>query len=949
VNKFLSTRLFLLLIVFFSAGSLGVCGVANGLDLDQRKYRVSSIEFFTNANLDYSELLDPLSIRPGDVLTEAKIRQAEEQLMIRGIFEHVESEVYRDAGESKDNVTLRFLLAPRLFISEVDFVGNDTLDRRSLQRFSQLRGGQVLAISDLESARERILHQYVLRGHYQASVSVEIFVPEDRQRAVVKFVIEEGFRAVYNEIKVTGLADPALRAKLQSDVITFFIDVPISRVKSRELAQRVLGLLRREGYLQVSAEIGDPNYEALNGWTEIGVDISLGPKVLINFEGNEYFEDEELLEPLKMDSRSVPFSPNAIHSLRRDIKRLYQERGFYLAVVELENETFASGQRSFLLKIQENQVYRLTKIRFSGASAFLSSELLEVIKSQTAKPWPLGAFIPGFVIDEVVDEDAQRLIDYYAEHGYFDARVEPTLSRRGNTSELELLFTVSEGSPKVVEQVVLEWSAPTKNTETVAESLAPLLSLQTEIKQGSLYNREVIEEERRRINAVLRERGFPNATVESRFDRDAQVLRFAIDCGPQVRIGEIFIRGNTYTKDYVIKRRLQFASNELWREKQIAGSQKALYADGFYGSALIRPRDGVIDSSSEDLVVEIQERDTAGLDLGLSFTTDNGVNIRTEIAERNLFGRGQTVLLGANGFVKTGDAIFDAARVRLAYLYPYIFGTGVDFSTEAFIQTSISLLDQFSYDRVGVAATVRETLADNLKATFGVVTYEEDLYDVAPDVIIGREDRGSNLFSSLNTGLDYDRRDNEYYPRSGYRVQLRGGLALPEFGSDLSYVDGTSQFSYFHPTTRRLVWANNLHLQAAEPLNGDDIIGIGKRYFLGGRNSLRGFSRGAVGPRGFLSNIAGGDRSAQITTELRYDLSETFVGVLFLDVGQSFLRNRGTFTGDPKRLEKPRFSPGFGIHIRTPVGPIIAEYGFALDREFGERFGRFHLDVGGSF
>ncbi len=928
---------------------LPLCPSAMAEGIDDKGYRIRDIEFRTIASLNYEELLSTLPVSPGDELSEAKVREAEERLMIRGIFEHVESEVYPATGGNERDVTLRFVLAPRIFISELDFDGNDTLDRRELKRFSQIREGQGLRVSDLESARLRILQQYEQRGHYQAAVRINIVLPKGRQRARVTFVIHEGYRAVYDRIITRGIENAELAERLQSEVITFFRDVPVSRERSRELNQRVLSFLRREGYLQVALEIGKPEFEPLDGSTKVELDISLGPKVSIRFEGNQYFERDELLEPLKMDSRSVPFSPNAIYSLKRDVRRLYQERGFYMAEVELEEKTDTSTQKSFLLKIRENTVYRLTRIRFSGVAAFPESELLEVIRSQTAKPWPLGAFIPGFVVDEVVSDDAERLIEHYGDHGYFDVKVEPALSQGEEKSELTLHFAVNEGLQRRIEQVVLEWSTLSSDAIDSNRSLAPLLSLQTQIAQGSAFSQSAIDTERERIASVLGKRGFPNARIESRFDRDSQILQFSIDCGPQVRIGDVYLRGNTYTKDYVIKRRLRFAPGEFWREKQNRESQKALYADGFYRSVKISPLDGVIDSGTEDLVVEIQERDTAGLDLGLSFTTDDGVNLKTEVAERNLFGRGQTVLLGASGFVKTGDSIFDAARVRLAYLHPYIFGTGVDFSTEAFIQTSISLFDQFSYDRVGVAATVRESILEHLKGSFGMLVYEEDLYDVEPDVIIGEQDEGINLFSSLNATLDYDRRDNEYYPRSGFRARLRGGVALEEFGSDLSYVDGTSQFSHFYPATRRLVWANNILVQAAEPLDGDEIIGIGKRYFLGGRDSLRGYSRGAIGPRGFLSNIAGGDRSAQITSELRYDLSETFVGVLFLDVGQSFLRNRGSFVGDPKRLEKPRFSPGFGVHIRTPVGPIIAEYGFATDREFGERFGRFHLDVGGSF
>ena len=66
---------------------------------------------------------------------------------------------------------------------------------------------------------------------------------------------------------------------------------------------------------------------------------------------------------------------------------------------------------------------------------------------------------------------------------------------------------------------------------------------------------------------------------------------------------------------------------------------------------------------------------------------------------------------------------------------------------------------------------------------------------------------------------------------------------------------------------QRLVWANRLSGELVQPFGSTDVVPLSQRVFLGGRNSLRGFSRNSVGPRGELGNVVGGDLGLAYTTE----------------------------------------------------------------------------------
>lgn len=216
-------------------------------------------------------------------------------------------------------------------------------------------------------------------------------------------------------------------------------------------------------------------------------------------------------------------------------------------------------------------------------------------------------------------------------------------------------------------------------------------------------------------------------------------------------------------------------------------------------------------------------------------------------------------------------------------------------------------------------------------------------------MIVGDHDTGGAFYSFLRGQIEIDLRDDSYNPREGLYSLLSARYASDLFESDLNLFGVTVQQSAYLPLSSRLVWSNNFRGSLIRGFGDTDVVPISQRIFLGGRNSLRGFTRNKVGPRGVEGNIAGGDTSIVVNSELQYDIVEDVVGVLFLDFGQSVLMEESGFTGDSNSFRSLRYSPGVGLRYRTPIGPLSVEYGLALDREFGERLGRLYIGIGNAF
>jgi outer membrane protein insertion porin family len=133
---------------------------------------------------------------------------------------------------------------------------------------------------------------------------------------------------------------------------------------------------------------------------------------------------------------------------------------------------------------------------------------------------------------------------------------------------------------------------------------------------------------------------------------------------------------------------------------------------------------------------------------------------------------------------------------------------------------------------------------------------------------------------------------------------------------------------------------------------GDDELPAFERYFMGGPNSLRGFTIRQVGPLDSLGDPVGGEQSLLFNVELQYPLTEGFRLFAFYDRGNVYGSGPGlniSSTDSSFNLSKMREGVGGGIRFFSPFGPISLAYGYKLDQRTGESSGEFHFSAGNAF
>jgi outer membrane protein insertion porin family len=261
----------------------------------------------------------------------------------------------------------------------------------------------------------------------------------------------------------------------------------------------------------------------------------------VEFKGRKGIRQKEIEDTtaLKVGNRA---DPTRTRLAVGQIQRLYSEKGYDLASVTLL-EGGNTGDTQVVIEIFEGPKVQVGSIGFVGNQYATDARLKTMIG--TRKPI-LGLF--GKYHREMLDEDRQKLIEYYQKQGFFEVKITPE-TRLNNAGKVELTFVIAEGSQYKVRNLIIEGNSKIK-TEVLREGMV--------LYGGKPFLDSVRDADKNKLLAKYYELGCIEAEVviEPKFtDQHGVVdLVYKIEEKDPFLLGELEIRGNTRTKDKVIRR-----------------------------------------------------------------------------------------------------------------------------------------------------------------------------------------------------------------------------------------------------------------------------------------------------------------------------------------------------------------------------------------------------------
>lgn len=678
----------------------------------------------------------------------------------------------------------------------------------------------------------------------------------------------------------------------------------------------------------------------------------------VRIEGNDEISTEDLREAL--DVR--PFQILDLRAVRRNVAKIleqYVEKGYYLATVDYEIVPLPENEVDVVFEVNENARVLVKEIRFLGNEKISDDELKAAMYTREGD---FLSFLTGSGVyrEEIFQRDLQAAQAVYFDNGYINVRFgEPVVALTPDRRHIYITIPVEEGEQFSIGKV--DFSG---NLLRSKEELDELVKTEP----GQIFSRSRLQQDIQALTNLYQDEAYAyvNVTPLTSVHADERIvdLTFDIQKGKKVRFERIEIVGNEKTRDKVIRRELRIYEGDYFSGTGLLRSKQRVTALGFFEPD---PRTGLVEistrrGSADDLivaVVEVKERPTGTFQVGAGFSSVENFIATAQISQTNFFGWGQNASLSAQ--VSSLRQL-----IQLQFVEPYFFDTDWTFAFD-FFRTEADY-GTFVRESTGGSLTFGHPLPflddDQLRAFITYTLEDVSATSAGPSIGFSRDE---NLFrrgitSSLRFSLNWDRRNNRLFPSKGFMQSVSVEHAPSWLGSDIRFTRYTGISRWYFELPLRLVFKIQ---GTAGWITSPGIVPISERYFLGGINSVRGYTLRSIAPAvhvpssidpasSTLAFNVGGNKQLVINNELEFPIFEALGirGVVFYDLGNTWPAEEPFFgdSGAERDLPLGLFhSAGFGFRWFSPIGPLRFEWGIPLTPRPEDQGVLFEFTIGNSF
>src|ERR1700674_4318284 len=397
----------------------------------------------------------------------------------------------------------------------------------------------------------------------------------------------------------------------------------------------------------------------------------------VAFEGNKKVKDEQLTSEIQSKPRGTLSRP-MVQSDAQRIAEVYRHSRRYDVSVTPEIIEQPNNRVDLIFTIVEGQKTGVKSVEFIGNSAYSSYRLKDVIKTHESN---LLSFLGGGDVydPDRVEADRDLIRRFYLKHGFADVQVVAALTEYDPEKKGFLVtFKIEEGQQYRVAQVNFASSIGTLDGNTLRSF--------SRVYVGSLYNAEALEKSVEEMQIEASRRGYAFAIVRPRGDRNFEThtvsITFAIDEGARTYIERINVRGNTRTRDYVIRREFDLSEGDAYNRALVDRAERRLKNLDFFKTVKV-PTEPGSSSGRVILVVALEEKSTGDSSVSGGYSTPDGALGEVSISELNFLGRGL--------FAKASATYGQYARgLSLSYVDPYLLDYRVALGLDAFYRQQLA-------------------------------------------------------------------------------------------------------------------------------------------------------------------------------------------------------------------------------------------------------------------
>ena len=636
----------------------------------------------------------------------------------------------------------------------------------------------------------------------------------------------------------------------------------------------------------------------------------------VAFEGNSKVKGDQLRPELQLRSRG-PFSPAVASADVERIKEIYKRSGRAAAKVSYRTVNLPNGRIDVVYTIDEGDKTGVKSINFTGNQAYSTGKLTGLM--QTTEMNFLSFLKNTDVYDpDRIASDLELIRRYYLKNGYADFQVVSSDARFDPAQGGYILnIVVNEGPQYRVSNVSVQSRLPAVPGET----LMPLVRLSA----GEVYNGDLVEKSVEALTKALARRGYAFAQVRPRGNRNAGAqtvsIDFAIDEGPRVYVERINVRGNTRTRDYVVRREFEIGEGDAYNRVLIDRAERRLNNLGYFKKVRITNEPG----TAPDRVVinvEVEDQPTGNFSVSGGYSTSDGFIAEVSVSESNFMGRGQYVRAAATIGQRTKGLEFN-------FTEPYFLDTRVAVGFDLYVKkNTTSKYNVYNSTTAGATLRAAIPLTDEITLAPRYSIYStylsipndtkhpfNDCSYPIPGITPGptgffpasifvncasngeasiaiKAQQGTTLTSLFGYTIAYSSLDNPKKPTDGIYASINVDVAGA--GGDPRYIRTTGEARYYREIFDNVV--------AFAKIQGGAMGGFGgyklrvTDQFNPGPSLVRGFAPGGIGPRDISNpfnvqgNSLGGSKYLGASIEAQFPIFGMprelgLKGAVFADAG----------------------------------------------------------------
>lgn len=662
----------------------------------------------------------------------------------------------------------------------------------------------------------------------------------------------------------------------------------------------------------------------------------------ITFEGNDDLSDDDILEKIKTKKFNI-LDINTIKEDILNIEKLYEEKGYYLANASYDLKKNEFDNLNLTFKVQEYDKVRVKKIYFLGNSELKDEDLKGFM--QTSEESLFSALSDsGNFKSFNFQTDIERLKYLYKTRGFLQVNIgNPEVTVSEDKKWIFITIRIKEGPKFAVNDIYYNGELLFTQEE---------LNKRTSLKAGDTYSEEKLRMDIQSLTEMYQDKGYAFANVlrtlkivpgENRVD-----INYSFEKGQIAYFGKISIKGNTKTRDKVVRRELRIYEGMMYSGSLLRKSKANVNRLGFFEPNSVvfntvspRGQDNIL-----DVEISIKERQTGQISLGAGYSSATKGFFQASIAQNNFRGLGQNLNLNLS-FAK------EQKNYNLGFTEPYFLDSKWTAGGDIY-QSSNGLTTNFTSEKWGADVRVGYPIFEYTRAFLTLRHEYTRLEDVLNPTVKRDIDLENGVAATLKASIRYDKRNNIFEPTDGYY----GSLSLEYAGlyGEQEWMKAIAETRFYKPVVGNLIFR---HRFLAQQLIKTTDRGLPRteKFSMGGARDMRGYNFEDIGPQELLRNTqtdqleyfnVGGTFSLLSTFELEHPLIKEagLKWVLFYDAGNVFAE----LGGDDGSYDL-RQDFGFGFRWFSPIGVLRFEFGYPIDPEDGlDQDGqKFHFDIGQLF